>query len=464
MQGPGARAEDAPASQRRAFGALRHRNFQLFWSGAAIYHIATWMLQVAQNWLIYRLTGSALAVGLTGLFLSIPFVVMSLYAGTVIDRTDRRKVLIWISFGNLMIVLAIGVLVALDWIQLWEIYASSVGTALLGAFESPARSALLPHLVPRSDLLTAVSLHSVLRRGTQIVGPALGGIALAALDVTGSYFLNAAALLVLLGCLFAMRVDGAVGQGTETRPLRAIVEGLSYVKGHAVIGPLLLMEALMSFFGSFNPMLVVFAREVFDLGPEGFGLLQSASGLGTVVGSLALTAVGDVKRKGRLLLFAAIVYGVSVMAFSFAPWVPLAIAILVVSGAADIVNGATRITVVQLLAPGAMRGRVMSLHAISTRGMGPLGGFQLGAMASVIGVQGAVALGGLVCMLVASTVAWRLPEVRNFIGDERAFDGLPEHGVGVAATRHNGQDLERDGMKPVARTQTLRRDDATRNV
>jgi MFS family permease len=171
-------------------------------------------------------------------------------------------------------------------------------------------------------------------------------------------------------------------------------------------------------FGSFNPMLVVFAREVFYLGPEAFGFLQSAAGLGTVLGSLTLTAFGDVKRKGRLLLLAAVSYGVTVVAFALTPWFLLAAAILLASGAADIVNGATRMTVIQLLVPGHLRGRVMGLHAVSTRGLGPLGGFNLGTMASFMGVQYAVALGGAVCILAGTVVAWRVPAIRRFSGDE----------------------------------------------
>lgn len=438
MHGPGPSTPGAPVGQGRAFGALRYRDFRLFWSGAAIYHVATWMLQVAQSWLIYDLTESAFAVGLTGFFLSVPFVAMSLYAGTVIDRTDRKKVLIWISLGNLVVVLAIAVLVARGWIQVWHIYASGVIHALLGAFESPARSALLPHLVRRADLMTAVSLHSVLRRGTQIVGPALGGIALLYLGVTGSYFLNAAALVVMLFCLFAMRVEGAVGESTQTNPLRAIGEGLGYVRTHAIIGPLLLLETVMSMFGSFNPMLVVFAREVFALGPAGFGLLQSASGLGTVIGSLGLTAIGNVKHKGRLLLVAAMIYGTMVVAFALTPWFVVALFILAASGAADIINGATRMTVIQLLAPGQMRGRVMSLHAVSTRGVGPLGGFNLGTMASFMGVQSAVALGGALCITIAVLVAWRLPAIWRFTGEEPGAGAFPD-GSRHAGTRERVQ-------------------------
>jgi MFS family permease len=426
MHRPGPGSEDGPAPEGRAFGALRHRNFRLFWIGAAVNHTSLWMLQVAQSWLIYDLTGSALAVGLTGLFLSVPFVVMSLYAGTVADRVDRKKVLIWISIGDLAIVLTLGMLVATGAIQVWQIYLGAVGNALLGAFESPARSSLLPHLVPRADLMTAISLNSVLRRGTQIVGPALGGIVLALFGVTGSYFLNAGALVVMLACVLLMHVEGAVGESTQRNPLRAMVEGLGYVRSHAVIGPLIALEMVLSAFGSFNSMLVVFAREVFELGPQGFGLLQSAAGLGTVLGSLTLTAFGDVRRKGRLLLLAAAIYGLTTIAFALTPWFLLAVGILLVAGAADIVNGATRVTIIQLLVPSQLRGRVMGLHSVSTRGLGPLGGFNMGMMATFVGVQSAVAIGGAVCILAVSVVAWRVPAIRRFSGDGTSEPPTPE--------------------------------------
>ncbi len=415
MDDPGAIAQEARI-QGRAFGALRHRDFRLFWGGAAISHVGTWMQQVAQGWLIYQLTGSALAVGLSGLFLSVPFVTMSLYAGTVVDRVDRKRVLVYVEALNLAIVLAVAILVVGGWVQVWHIYASNVLHALVGAFESPARSSLLPHLVPRADLMTAVSLHTVLRRGTQIVGPALGGVAVATVDVGGTYLLNASGYVVLLACLLAMRASQVLPEGAHSSPIRAAAEGLDYVRHHWVIGPLLLLELVMSLFGSYNPMLVVFAREVFHAGPEGFGLLQSASGVGTVIGSLVLTAVGNVQHKGRLMLASNALLGASVLAFAFCPWFLVALAFLAIAGAADIAMGSTRMTVIQLLAPGRMRGRVMSLHSITTRGTGPLGGFQTGTLATFLGVQAAVGVGALVCILATLAVAVRVPAIRRFVG------------------------------------------------
>lgn len=175
--------EVAP-SEGRAFGALRHRDFQIFWGGAIISHIAGWMQQVAQAWLVYELTGSALLVGLGGLFSGIPFILLSFYAGTVIDRVDRRKLLIWLELANAAVGTAMGFLVASGLIQLWQIYFIGMLHSAIGAFESPSRSALVPLLVPRADLMTAVSLQSIQRKGTQIVGPALGGMFVAAYRLT----------------------------------------------------------------------------------------------------------------------------------------------------------------------------------------------------------------------------------------------------------------------------------------
>lgn len=417
MRRRGARADGAPpAEARRAFGALRHRDFRLFWGGALISHVGAWMQQVAQAWLIYDLTGSAFLVGLTGVFLSVPFITMSFYAGTVVDRVDRKRLLIWIEFLSMANVVGVGLLVWTGWIEVWHIYASNVFQALLGAFESPTRSSLLPYLVPRADLMTAISLHAVLRRGSQMVGPALGGVALAAIGVAGTYFVNAGAGFVLLCSLLLIKATNPISDRTAARPLQAIVDGLRYVRRDTVIRTLLLMEAALSLFGSFNPMMVIFAREVFEVGPQGLGLLQAASGAGTVAGSLALAAAGDVRQKGRLVILGAVIYGLAVASFAFCPWFTLALVILATAGAADIVMGAIRTTIIQFLARGEMLGRVMSLHAISTRGVGPFGGSQIGAMTEFVGVQSAVAFGALVCVGVALTVAWRAPRVRSFTG------------------------------------------------
>jgi MFS family permease len=175
----------------------------------------------------------------------------------------------------------------------------------------------------------------------------------------------------------------------------------------------------MSIFGSYNTMLVIFARDVFENGPQGLGLLQSAPGLGTILGSIALSMIGDVRQKGRLMVAGGVVYGIAVSLFALTRWFPLALVFLALSGAADVVMGATRTTVLQLYSRRGMLGRVMSLHSMSTRGLGPLGGFQAGWLGSLIGVPTAVAIGGAICAAAVLGVAFAVPEVRGFTGEGR---------------------------------------------
>lgn len=408
-------AEERDPQRRRSFGALRHRDFQLFWGGSVLSHVAAWMAQVAQSWLLYQLTDSAFLVGVNGLFHAVPFILISLYAGTVVDRVDRKKLLLWIEGWNTAIVFIIGFLIATDQIQVWHIYASSVVHSLAGGFESPARNSLLPHLIPRSDLMTAVSLNSTVRKGAQIIGPALGGIFVATFGVAGTYFIHAGGNVVLMACLFAMRATNPPPQRQDP-PIRAMMEGLRYVRAEAFIGMLLIMEGAMSIFGSYQAMMVIFARDVFEAGPQGLGMLQSAAGAGSVAGSFVLALAGDVHHKGRLLIVGGVAYGVALIAFAHCPWFGAALPILAAVGAMDIVFSATRTTLLQLLTPSEMLGRVMSLAGISMRGLGNLGTFQTGAVASVVGVHWALTLGAVLCILVTLGAGWRVPQVRQFTG------------------------------------------------
>lgn len=402
-------------STGRAFGALRHRDFQIFWTGAIISHIAGWMQQVAQAWLVYELTGSALLVGLHGLFSGVPFVLLSFYAGTVIDRLDRRRLLIWLEMANAAVAALMGLLVATGLIQLWQIYFIGAVHSVIGAFESPSRSALVPHLVPRSDLMTAVSLQSMQRKGTQIVGPALGGLFVAAFGVAGSFFIRSLSFLLVMLSVILIRATNPVSTRSREPALRAIRDGLGYVASQPIIGALMLMEAAMSLFGSYSAMMVIFAREVFEAGPEGLGWLQSAAGLGSVAGSLVLGMMGDVKEKGLLLIFSGLIYAGAIVAFAATPWIYLAIPLLVLVGAMDIVFGSVRQTVIQLMTKDEMLGRVMSLAGITQRGLGNFGGFQAGLLTSTLGsVQLATAVGALVCAGVLLACVARIPAIRTF--------------------------------------------------
>jgi MFS family permease len=412
--GPRTNHRGEPPTQGRAFGALRHRDFQLYWIGNVISNVGGWMQNVAQSWLLYHLTGNVFLVGLNGLFHGIPFIITCLYAGALVDRVDRKRLLFYVEAAGTVVVLIMGTLIVTGHIEVWHIYASSVAYSFLGGFESPARQALIPHLVPRRDLMTAVSLNSIVRKGAQIIGPALGGIFVAAFDVGGAYFIHGGARLVLLGCLLAMRATNPLEDRRHANALRAIVEGVRYVKSQPLLMALMIMEASISLFASYQAMMVIFARDVFAAGPQGLGMLQSAAGAGSLIGSFALASVGDVQRKGRLLMISGMTLGLALITFAYAPWFILAMLCLAVAGGSDVVFSATRTTILQMRSRPEMLGRVMSLAGISMRGLGNLGTLQTGALASFLGVQAAIALGAAMCMAVTVGAAFRVPLVRRF--------------------------------------------------
>ncbi len=402
--------DGGPPTGGRAFGALRHRDFRLFWLGSFVSQAGNWMQQVAQSWLIYDITRSPFLVGVGGLMSSLPFVLVSLYAGTVVDRVDRKKMLVWVQVASTTITLGLAADIASGHVQVWHIYLASVLNALVGAFQIPAQQALLPYLVPRADLMTAISLNSILRRGSQIIGPSLGGISVAAVGVAATYTLNALTFVALAGCLIAIRVTNPVeDRGAGASPLAAIVEGFRYVRSDSIISALLLLEGTLSIFGSYNSMLVVFARDIFQTGPQGLGLLQSASGAGTIIGSLLLASVGHVTHTGRVMLLGAIGYGAALVALAACPWFGLALPVLMLAGMAEVTVGALRSTVLQLQSRRELLGRVMSLHAISTRGLGPLGAFEAGTLAELVGVRSSVAFGAGMCIAAVLVTALRVP-------------------------------------------------------
>lgn len=211
-----------------------------------------------------------------------------------------------------------------------------------------------------------------------------------------------------------MRGTSTGGNVTHTNAVMAMIDGLRYVRGEVIIGTLLVMESIISIFGAYSQMMVIFAKDIFLMGPEGLGILQSAVGAGSLVGSLALAAIGDIRHKGRLLVASGLVHAASIALFSFCPVFLLALPILFATGASDILFGATRTTIIQMRVREDMRGRVMALSSISMRGVGPLGAFQTGTLATFVGVQTAIALGAAVVVGMLVGAVLRVRELQSF--------------------------------------------------
>jgi len=394
------------------FPALRHRNFRLFFLGQTTSLVGTWMQSVAQGWLVLQLTNSAYYVGLVSALGSLPVLLVSLPAGVFADRSNKRRVVVATQALALVQALVVAALIWMHRVELWHVAAAAVFLGLVNAVDIPTRQSLIFDLVGKDDLMNAIALNSSAFNAARIVGPAIGGILIGGVGIAACFFLNGVSYVAVIAGLLAMRLPAWSPPPLAGDGLTRFREGARFILGDRATRALVLNTALLSIFGfPYLVLMPVFARDVLHVGAAGLGFLMASVGIGAVVAALGVAAFGPRLPKGRLLVWGGPAFGLAIAAFALTPWVPLAVAILVVSGGAMIANNAVTNTLLQTIVPDGLRGRVMGAYTFVFVGMAPLGAYQAGWLAGRVGVQVAVAAGGLVCAL-ASLALWRLvPEV-----------------------------------------------------
>jgi MFS family permease len=397
------------------FAALRYRNFTLLWSGLIVSNVGTWMQNVATGWLILQLTDSPLWLGLLGLSFAVPMILLPLIGGAVVDRVHRVRLLYLTQ--TLMMLNAFG-LALLTWfgqVNVGYILGSSfIGAALL-AFDNPARQALIPDLVPPRDLLNALSLNAATYNGAALFGPAIAGALLGPLGVGTLFFLNGASFLAVLFALLAMRKVPAYSGGERVSLGESMWNGLRYAWRNRQILALLMLSALAAVFGrSYQSLLPIFARDIWHSGPEGYGLLLSAAGGGALIGAFGLAAVKQLKRQGAALIVSGLFFSLSIVLFALSSSLAAGVMLLLLSGVLATIFGTIIATFVQVISPQALRGRLMSLYAITLIGLPSLGALGIGAVAEALGgipgapratVLGAGILG--VVLVLVTPYFWR---------------------------------------------------------
>ncbi|MFL5802646.1 MAG: MFS transporter [Roseiflexaceae bacterium] len=373
-------------SRRARYPALHHRNFTLIWSGLLVSNMGTWMQNVAQSWLIYKLTGNnPLYLGWLGLSFAVPMVLGPPLGGAVADRVDRIKLLYITQASSLLLAVLLAALTWTGAVRPWHILLTTFAGALLLAFDNPTRQALIPDLVPRHDLLNAISLNSATFTGAALVGPAIAG---ALLDVVGAgwlFLLNAISYLAVIGALLAMRDPPRAVRGAVSLH-DALFGGFVYAWRHKLILFLLLLSALAALFGrSYQQLLPVFADDIWRAGPGGYGALLSAGGAGALIGAFAMSSVREIGRQGRVLVISGLLFCIALALFTLSPSFWVGVALLVVVGISSTVFTTMIATVIQLRVPGELRGRVMSLYAITLIGLPSLGALGVAALARGLG-------------------------------------------------------------------------------
>jgi MFS family permease len=392
--------------------ALRYGDFRGFWIGQAVSLIGTQFTNVAMAWQIYQMTNSALQLGLLGLARAIPQMALTLVGGMLADAVDRRRIMIATQLGQGTVAAALVLLTVTDAMTPTALYVASGLFALFAALDNPARQAYVPNLVPRADLTSAIALTTSMRQVSYILGPALGGVVLAVGGSVWCYGLDTAARLAAIGLLLTIRVRQAAG-GRRRVSLASLLEGLAFVRSQPTILWLMVLDFVANFFGSPRALLPIYARDTFQVGPEGLGILYAASSIGSLSGGLAMSMIGQPRNAGRWVLLGVTFYACSVMAFALSPTFAVAVVLLALMGVGDTVSSVLRGTINQLLTPDELRGRVSAVNSIFVN-VGPqLGQFRGGVVAAWWGTVESVFTGGLATLIVVGLVAL-VPAVRRF--------------------------------------------------
>jgi MFS family permease len=368
------------------FAALRSRNFSLLFIGLIVSNVGTWMQNVACGWLVLQLTNSPLWLGLLGLSFALPMVVLPLFAGAVVDRVHRIRLLYLTQSLQMLTAFALAALTWLGLINVWHILASEFIIGVLLAFDNPARQALIPDLVDRRDLLNALSLNSATYNGAALLGPALAGAMLAPLGARALFFVNGVSYLAVLIALLAMRDVHLPSNHSRATLWTSVWQGPAYALRSPVVFGLLLLSAVASLFGrSYQILLPIFGRDVWHGGPQAYGLLLASAGGGALAGAFGLAAIREVKHRNAVMIASGLLFSASLIAFALSPSLSLGIALLFVAGLTSTVLGTMIATFLQVDAPSDLRGRVMSLYAITLIGLPSLGALGSGAVAQWLG-------------------------------------------------------------------------------
>jgi MFS family permease len=398
----------------RTFASLRHRNYRLFFFGQLVSLIGTWMLIVAQAWLVYELTGSPFKLGIVSFCSGVPVLLFSLWAGVIADRVPKRRLILATQTAMMLLAFILAVDVFAGTVLWWHvaILAFLLGTA--NAFDAPTRQAFVVEMVGRKELTNAIALNSAMFNSARIVGPALAAVTLAVFGTGWCFVLNGVSFLAVIAGLLMMDVKPYVGAVQTESPLTQMREGLNYIRHHSTVRPLIVLVAVSNMFGlGFNALLPAFAKDVLHVGEVGFGFMSTAVGVGALAGALAIASLGDYQRKGLMLTCGNLLFPAMVIAVSLSRSFHLTIGLLVMAGLGFMTQNATANTLVQTTVPDKLRGRVMSVYMMVFLGFFPIGALIAGAVGERFGVPIGAAFGGTVALACGLIMLWRSPQLRS---------------------------------------------------
>ncbi|MGH7926620.1 MAG: MFS transporter [Candidatus Binatia bacterium] len=408
---------DTPSPQPgtiRPWASLLIRDYRLVWIASVCTAVATQVRNVAGLYQVYEISGSALQLGITGFLQAFPFVIFGLFAGAVADSFDRKKLLVATMVIQLIPSLLLGMLTMTGAVQAWHIYTLGFVGALVEVFNWPARSALIPRLVPRSYLMNAMTLNTIIIQMSFLLGPAFGGLLIDSMGLGSTYFMTIGMLLPAGFAILAMRTSGIPEGERRHVNLRSIFEGIEFIWIQRIILSLFLLDFGVTLVGFYRPILPIFAADVFNTGASGLGVLYGAPSAGAILGSFTVLMLGDVQRKGVMVIIAALIFAGSLAFLGISQWFSMAVVATLVLGFTDSISVAVRRTVVQLLAPDGMLGRASSLITIFAQATNGLGAILAGATAQWVGAPNALLIGSALCFVMILAICSAIPQLWRY--------------------------------------------------
>jgi MFS family permease len=387
--------------------ALKHRDFRVFFTGSMVTRIGEDMQEVAEDWLVYIMTGSPFLLGLVAFCKGPSRVVLAPIFGAVADRVDRRKILIGVYVFQMTSAAVYGLLVSTDVIAFWHIIVLAILDGLVAPLSRVTRQTVIPDLVPQESLVSAISTNSVGNNACQVVGPVLGGMLIVWLGIEAIFFINAVGFCAIIFSLLSIKLPRRSGERKELNLRGDIVDGARFVWRQRLIREVMSIQ-LFSFFLAlpFNRFFPVYAKEILHIGPTGLGLLRGSFAAGNVVGGMGMIFYGGGKNQLRVLHATALALPLCLILFAYSTWVPLSVAALVATGVVTMIFRSTGLSVIQLNVPNEFRGRAMGLYHMEL-GFRSLGALLLGAIGSAVGVPVAIAAGSALFGLISLLGSYR---------------------------------------------------------
>jgi MFS family permease len=414
---PAASPTASPRERPGAFSSLRHRDFRLLWIGQIVSVTGSQMQLAAINWHIYILTRSALALGLVGACRAVPIILCSLMGGVVADVADRRRLMMATQTVMLLCSAVLALVTYSGLEHVWPIFLLTAIASAAWAFDTPARQALMPTLVPLKDFQNAISLSMLMFQTGLIVGPPLAGFLLASHGPGLVYALNAASFVAVIVGLALMRVSGRPEKSESQAPgisFAALLEGLRFVWHTPIIVQTMTLDFVATFFASANQLLPIFAKDILKVGAQGYGFLAAAPAAGAVITGLIMARFGSLKRQGLIVIVAVAIYGAATIVFGLSRVFWFSLLMLALTGAADTISTILRQTIRQLVTPNYLRGRMTSINMIFFMGGPQLGEVEAGSVAYLIGAPLSVVTGGLACLIAALLAFVRARSLRAY--------------------------------------------------